>query len=100
MQMDLHKTLYPFYTIKKIPHESTRSVCIILKSYSGGVVFKFAKKLHFLSSFTVLLNWGIIQYHYGIIVNSRQLSLNWTSTTAFAVLTLVCGLNLTSQNLV
>ena len=28
MQMDLHETPYPFYTTKKIPHESTRSVRI------------------------------------------------------------------------
>jgi len=28
MQMDLHKTLYPFCTTKKISHESTRSVRI------------------------------------------------------------------------
>jgi len=31
--MDLHKTVYPFYTTEKLPHESTRSVCICLKSY-------------------------------------------------------------------
>jgi len=56
MQMDLHKMLYPFCTTKKIPHESTRSIRIILKLYSGRVVFEFAKKLYFLSFFTVLLN--------------------------------------------
>jgi len=66
MQMDLLKTIYLFYTAKKIPHESTRSIRIFLKSYSGGVVFEFAKRLvgYFLSSFTDLLNWGIIPYHY------------------------------------
>jgi len=31
MQMDFHETLYPFYTTEKIPHESTRSIRIILK---------------------------------------------------------------------
>jgi len=51
MQMDLHKTLYPFYTTEKIPHESTHSVYICLKSFSGGVVFQFAERLYCLSSF-------------------------------------------------
>jgi len=35
MHMDVHKTLYPFYTAKKISHESTRSICILVE-----IVFK------------------------------------------------------------
>jgi len=58
MQMDLHKTLYPFYTTKKIPHESTRSVRDLKKSYSGGVVLEFAKRLYFLSSYTAFAELG------------------------------------------
>jgi len=49
VQMDLRKTLY---------HESTRFVRIILKSFSGGVVFEFAKRLYFLSSFTAFADLG------------------------------------------
>jgi len=56
MQMDLHKTLYPFYTTKKILHESTRSIRIGLKSYSGGVVFEFTKRLYFCHPLQIFLN--------------------------------------------
>jgi len=38
MQMNVLKTLYCFYTTRKMPHESTRSICIYLKSFSGGSV--------------------------------------------------------------
>jgi len=64
MQMDFHKTLYPFFTTKKIPHESTRSARIFLKCYSGGVVFEFAKDCTFCHPLQLLLNCGILQYHY------------------------------------
>ena len=88
--MDLHKTLYPFYTTKKIPHERTRSVRICLESYSGGAVFKFAKGLY-LSSFTAFAELHEVSTDIIIIVNCRQLSLNWTWTihNCVAVLTLV-----------
>ena len=33
MQTDVHKTLYCFYTTKKMPHESTRSISIYLKIF-------------------------------------------------------------------
>jgi len=77
IQMGLHKTLYPFYTTKKIPHERTRSVRICLESYSGGAVFKFAKGLY-LSSFTAFAELHGVSTDIIIIVNCRQLSLNWT----------------------
>jgi len=64
MQMDFHITLYPFFTTKKIPNESTRSVRILLKCYSGGVVFVFAKCPAFCHPLQILLNWGILHYHY------------------------------------
>jgi len=47
MSLDLHKTRYPSYTTKKIPHESKRFVRICLNLYSGGVVFVFAKRTYF-----------------------------------------------------
>ena len=66
MQMDLRERLYLFYTAKKIHHESTCSIRIFLKSYSGGVVFEFVKRLYstFCHPLQLLLIWGIIQYHY------------------------------------
>ena len=33
MQMDVHKTLSCFYTTKKIPHESTRSIRIYFEIF-------------------------------------------------------------------
>ena len=33
MQMDVHKTLYRFYTTKKMPHESTRSIRIYFEIF-------------------------------------------------------------------
>jgi len=62
MQINLHEMIYPFYTAKKIPHESTRSTRIFLILYSGGVVFELAKRLlgYFLSSFTAFAELG---YH-------------------------------------
>jgi len=51
MQMDLHTTLYPFYTTKKIPHSST-----------------------------TFLNWGIIQYHHysELQTTESELDLNYS----------------------
>jgi len=72
MQLDLHKTHYLFYTTKKIPHESRCSGCIFLKSYSGGVVFEFAKRLYFCRPLQLLLNWGIVQYHYYCEVQTTE----------------------------
>ena len=34
MQMDVHKTLYCFYTTKKMPHESTRSIRIYFQFWN------------------------------------------------------------------
>jgi len=33
MEMDVHKTLYCFYTTKKMPHESTRSIRIYFEIF-------------------------------------------------------------------
>jgi len=57
---------FTFSTLKKIHHESTCSIRIFLKSYSGGVVFEFVKRLYstFCHPLQLLLIWGIIQYHY------------------------------------
>jgi len=71
--------LYPFCTKKKIPHKSTRSVRIILKSYSGGVVFKFAKGCTFCHPLQHFLNWGIIQrkYYCELQTTETELDLNY-----------------------
>jgi len=54
MQMDTHKTLYPFYTVKKIdkiPHESVRSICILFQIVFSWMCIgnEFAKRVYFLS---------------------------------------------------
>jgi len=59
MQMDLHKTLYPFYTTKKIAHESTRSVRIFWNRIQVELNSSL-RELYFLSSFT---NFAELGYH-------------------------------------
>ena len=93
---------YPFYITKKNPHESTRSVRNFLKSYWGGVVLAFAKKLHFLSSFTAFAELG---YHpisslLWTADNWAELDLNYPQLHVCGAHISLCGLNLTSQNLV
>jgi len=64
-----------FYTTKKILWKHTlRSH--FTKSHWGGVVFEFAKRLYFLSSFTAFAELG---YHpIFLLLWTRQLSVNWT----------------------
>jgi len=103
MQMDLHKTLYPFFTAKQIPHEARAPFASFQKSYSSGVVYEFSKRVYLLPSFTAFAELGY---------NPVSLLL-WTAdfavwigfeifTTTFVVLSLVCAdwtslLNLSSE---
>jgi len=84
--MDVYKTLYCFYTTKKIPHESKRSVRIYFEIFFkwNGRLYEFATKVYFLSSVITLLNCRINVVY---IVNFTQLSLKWTST----INNYVCG---------
>ena len=72
-----------------------------LKSYWGGVVLEFAKRLYFLSYFTAFAELG---YHpISLLLSTRQLIVNWIWTINNYVCGAhisLCGLNLTSQNLV
>jgi len=52
MQMDVHKTLYCFYTTRKCPVKPRASFASILKPFSSEAVYEFTTKLYFLSSVT------------------------------------------------
>jgi len=75
--MDVHKALSCFYTTKKIPHESTRSIRIYFEIFFKWScrLYEFATKVYLHSSIQRLLNWRI---NVVIIVNSMQMSLKWT----------------------
>ena len=82
--------------------KETRSFRICLKLYSGRVVFVFANRSYF---FVVPYNfcWIGVSSDIIIIVNYRQLSLNWTwniHNRVCGTRISLCGLNLTSQNFV
>ena len=60
-----------------------------LKSYSGGAVFDMRKGT-FCHPLQLLLNWGIVQYHYYCQLQTTESEFE-LSTTAFVVLALVCA---------
>jgi len=66
IETDLHKTLYPFHTAKKIPHESMRSICIFFEILLRWCVRRsgLPKGCAFCHLLQLLLNWAIIQYPY------------------------------------
>jgi len=67
MQMDVHKTLYCFYTTKKIPHKSTRSNRIyfeIILKWSCRL-YKFAELEH------------KTRYYRELHTNESQMDLNY-----------------------
>jgi len=80
MQMDLHKTLYPLYTTKKFPHESTRSVRIILKLYSlfRWSCIRVCEKVVLFVILQLLLNWDIIQCHYYCELHTSESELDFS----------------------
>ena len=88
MQMDVYKKLYCFYTTKKMPHESTRSVRICFEIFFkwSCSLYEFARKVEptFWHPLQLLLNWRI---NVVIIVNAIQLSLKWT----WIINNYVCG---------
>jgi len=85
------KRFLPFLHYKEnSPWKHTlRSHC--LKSYGGGIVLEFAKRLYFLLSFTGFAELVIIQYHYYCELDKWLWIGLELSTTAFAVLTLDCA---------
>ena len=89
--MDIYKMLYPFNTVKKVPHESTPMRCI-------RVCEKFVLFVILHSFCWIGLSPNII-----IIVNDKQLSTNWTwiiHNYVHGAHISLCELNLTFQNLV
>jgi len=74
MKMDVHKTLYCFYTTTKIYHESKRSFAYVLKSFSSGVVgyTSLPQRCTLGQLLQLLLNWRI---NVVIIVNYQKLRL-------------------------
>jgi len=85
MQMDVQKTLFCFYTSKKIPHDRMRSICIYFE-----IFFKWSYGLYEFATITTLLNWCI---NVVIIVNSTQRAWNELklAATTFAGLSFVCA---------
>jgi len=73
-----------------------------LKSYSGGVVFEFAKGCAFCHPLQLFLIWSIIQCNYYCELQTTQpeLDLNYPYLRLRCSHISLCGLNLTSQNLV
>ena len=49
VKMDLHKTLYSFYTTKKMSQECTCSIRIYFEIFSKRPVYECATKVYFLS---------------------------------------------------
>ena len=80
MQMVVHKTLYCFYTAKKIPHESTRSIRIyfeIILKWSCRLC-EFDKKVYFLSSGTTFAELEHkSRYYCELHTNESQMDLNY-----------------------
>jgi len=84
MQTDVHKTLYCFYTTKKMPHESTRSISIYLKIFCKWSCIRIGHK-GVLSFIRYRFCW-ICTYSHNWVWNGPALSIN-----IFAVLSLVCA---------
>ena len=75
MQMEVHKSVYCFYTTKKMPQESTRSMRIyfeILFKWRCTLVCRKCVLSVTVSDFAELAH----KYRIAIVVNSRLLSLN------------------------
>ena len=93
MQMDLHKTLYCFYTTKKIPNESTCSIRIyfeiILKRSSR--LYESDKKVCFLPSVKIFAELAHkSRYYCELHTNESQMDLNYQQLP-FAALSFACA---------
>jgi len=69
MQMDVHKTLCCFYTTKKMPHESTHSICIYFEIFFKWSCIRVCRKCTSCYLLQRLLNWCI---NLVIIANSTM----------------------------
>jgi len=96
MQMDFSQNALPFLKLNEISpwYHALRSH--LLTSFSGGVVFEFAKRLFFLSSFTAFAK---LEYHPILLWTADNWVWIWTLTIHNCVCGAhisLCGLNLTS----
>ena len=92
-----------------LDHEETSPWKHALRSHIFEIAFRWScirvceKVVLFCHPLQLLLNWGSLSSNIIIIVNYRQLSLNWSWTTHNCVCDAhisLCELNLSSQNLV
>jgi len=80
MQMDVHKTLSFFYTTKKSPHESTRSIRICFEIFFKWScrLYEFATKVYFQSSVTTFAELAQkCRYHRELHTNESEMDLNY-----------------------
>ena len=80
MKMDVHKTLSSFYTTKKIPHESTRSIRIYFEIFFKWScrLYEFATKVYFRSSVTTFAELAHkCRYHCEVHTNESEMDLNY-----------------------
>jgi len=80
MQMNIQKTLYCFYTTKKIPHASTRSICIYFEIFVKWScrLYEFATKVYFLSSDTTFAELAYkCRRHCELHTNESEMDLNY-----------------------
>jgi len=80
MQMDVHKTLSCFYTTKKIPHESTRSIRIYFEIFFmwNCRLYEFVTNVDFQSSVTTFAKLAHkCRYHRELHTNYSEMDLNY-----------------------
>jgi len=80
MQIDVHKTLYCFYTTKKIPPESTRSIRIYFEIFFKWScrLYEFATRVYFLSSVTTFVELAYkCHYHCKLNTTESEMYLNY-----------------------
>jgi len=80
-QTDVHKTLYCFYTTKKMPYERTGSIRIhfeIFFKWSCRLLYEFATKVYFLPSATAFAELAHkCRYHCELHTTESGMDLNY-----------------------
>ena len=101
MQTVVHKTLYLIYTAKKNLHESACSIRILFEIVFRWRCVQVCQK-GVLSVIFYSFCWIGVSSNIVMVVNCRQLSVNWTWTihNVCGALTSLCGLHLPSQYLI
>jgi len=77
MQMFVHKTLYCFYTTKKMSHEITPSILHLFEIFFKWSYIEFATKLYFLSSVAAFAELAHkCRYHCELHTTESEMDLN------------------------